>query len=1035
MTALAFSEQYLFTGQGPFLKVHSRHDNRLLLTHKVFVSQAIHGIEISDPLIIVWGGPFISIYHSTSANNTIILRPAPTPILKAEDWILDISISPYPTHLGHQTAAVLTAHNALLLLDPDTALASSPTLTDLTSTSRCILYSADLCWLHRGHVLIASGTVFGEIILWSCLLENKASPRSVLHQLLSGHEGSIFGVRFFESPIIGTTKRPSPLLASCSDDRTIRIWDISGLPDTPLDPQAAADLPSARETGFGVNIADVIPDQAVGGHCIAKAWGHASRIWDIRFLPPKQGENVFYLASFGEDATAHLWRLAPHFQRAGEDTYALTLLGKTHVHSGKNIWSSAVAENDQGRVVVATGGADGSVVLSSHNVPVTPIMSDSVQTWSLETLSAAAPLAVSKKPDKLRGYAFIDDKSLIVSTDSGNVFLLESNSSQSPQIDSNAACKWISHEPKLRGYSVVASLPGLSVAFLAGMDGTVLVYETSSQSVIRELTTCSGKTAALFARQLLCAGTKDSKAYLLVANFEAKQATLLQLSNDNVQGIQVTAEWTVDLPVAFTVTAFLLVPTRGQQNDIFSLYLGSRNGALARFTISECDSNKHESPLPCDHVVRNVHGNDAVTDLGWVPDLETNCSGGHIFSVGRDGTFVVLQSYTDSSTTKLLLVNQTSLPIGMLVEGLHISEERGTVSCWGFHSRQFVVVDMIRERDMMSVDCGGANRLWKFEPSDIANGGTLAWTKASQLCRAAPTQVPPIVYDGGSHGREIKAVAVRPITTSGGLPLTKVFATGSEDTNIKIFVYDDTEKPSRFRCLRTLRKHNTGTQNLQWSSDGQYLFSSGGFEEFFVWRIETAPLIDISVVCESVCPTESDMPDLRIMSFSARQIKQAEESPDRSDFIISMVRSDSTIRVYSYISSRDKKEWRVLFTGNYLTSCLTQCLDMSYANNRRLITAGTDGHIALWPMDHPSANWEEVGAHADPMALPWALKHQVHQSAIHCLSVHWIKEGRDCILMSGGDDCAFAITRCTWEEGGKDNPKVCTLQDTAPGMK
>lgn len=1027
MTALAFSEQYLFAGQGPYLKVHRREDARLLETHAVFASQAVHGFVVSGTTIVVWGGHFISIYTFSPKASKTVLDPTPIATLRAEDWILDVSVSPY-ANSGVENAcplaAVLTAHNALLILD----LGPQPSLRDLTSTSRCILYAANLCWLDPNRILVASGTVFGEVILWSCSIEDKTAPKSVLHQLLSGHDGSIFGVRIFESPLNGTARRASPMLATCSDDRTIRVWDISDLPDTPLNPQAAADLPSARETGFGSNIADFLPDKANSGHCIAKAWGHASRIWDVRFLPSESGDQLPYLISFGEDATSQFWKLvSPSVAAPGvlDETHSLTHLLKTHVHSGKNIWSSAVAKNSRGKIAVATGGADGSIVLSSHDRPITPV-SDSIKSWSIETISSASPTEQStKRPDKLRGYAFVTDTSLIVSTDSGNVFLLDSQSGHAPGISLNPACTWISQESSLRGYSVVTSIDSLSVAFLAGMDGTVLMFDANSRSV-RELTRCLGKTAALFARQLSLPESPQKHACLLVTNVESKTATLLKLSGPSKSNanpeLVITAQWTIELPAAFIVTGFLLIPSKNNPAHAFSLILGSRSGTIAIFDIPEPE---HDTAIKCSTVLDGVHGRDAVTDLAWVVNQSLEPSSGHLFSVGRDGTFVILAVCGASGSTTFQLVNRTQLPLGTLVEGLYIGEDHSVI-CWGFHSKQFIVIDMIKETRIMSVDCGGANRIWRYEPSQLSGGSSFAWIKASQLCLSAQVRAPLHIHDDNGHGREIKAVAVRPSTSKGALPHVQVFATGSEDTNIKILVYEP-GSDLQFHCLRTLRKHNTGIQHLQWSSDGQYLFSSGGFEEFFVWKMYSAPLTVVGVVCESICPAESELPDLRIMNFSARQIDPAEDSVNASEFVISMVRSDSTLRVYSYHSSPSGVKWHLLSAGNYLTSCLTQCLDVDYIGGRTLITAGTDGHVALWPTNHKTARCAEVDNSMNPVALRWTLRHKIHQNTIHCLLLHWIVKDRDCVLITTGDDNAFAVTRCTWSEGLSKDPQVRLL--------
>ena len=64
--------------------------------------------------------------------------------------------------------------------------------------------------------MLASGTVFNEVHVWKIMNRNEDGDGIVSHRL-TGHEGVIFGVRF--SP-------DGHMLASVSDDRTIRIWPL-----------------------------------------------------------------------------------------------------------------------------------------------------------------------------------------------------------------------------------------------------------------------------------------------------------------------------------------------------------------------------------------------------------------------------------------------------------------------------------------------------------------------------------------------------------------------------------------------------------------------------------------------------------------------------------------------------------------------------------------------------------------------------------------------------------------------------------------
>lgn len=867
MTALALSKDYLFAGEGTILRVHRRHDNELIQSFNVFSSQAIHGIAIHSDGIIVWGGRLITLFIFCPDNDSILDR---SDSFEAADWILDVSFSPQVPG-QKQKAALITAHNALLLLDLD----RQSGLKELTSNSKCILYSAQVYWITNDHILVSSGTVFGDIIVWSCLLQEDSVPSSILHHVLIGHEGSIFGVQIFEVPVIENQSGPYRLLASCSDDRTIRIWDISTLPNTATNPQAAADLTSARETGFGANVADVLPEDASGGRCIAKGWGHASRIWGVKFIPSQDPEILSYLVSFGEDATRQFWSLG----ETGPDQFALSHLGGSCLHSGKNIWSWAIHQDTPSEVIVASGGADGSIAIEPKAVPFTSEY-DHTQTWSIQDLSSLCPEQPrSGRQDKLRSYAFLDKTNLIVTTDAGNIFLLTENEKGEAQTD------WIRREEKLLGYSVVTSIPSLSIAFLAGMDGSVMLYQGNE---VKELVKSTRKTAALFAQELPFSKTDCQQIGLLVANVEAKTALFtsfcLGAGTDGSQTTEDLTTWRLALPKGFVITSFLAIDL-GLEEGV-TLVLGSRNGSIAIFQVD--DKPDADEDLVHQNLLVQAHGYESVTDLAWYPESSSARNTGHVFSSGRDGTYAIHYLSKSEEGVDLRLTNQTTLPLGTNIEGLHVDEKSQHLLVWGFHSRQFIVFDATNEVEIMNIDCGGANRVWKFVPEGL-QGGHFVWTKASQLCLFSQVQNQTKTLNAGSHGREIKAVAVAPKSpVKSGILL----ATGSEDTDIKLSTYHNEGKVPHFRLLKTLKKHNTGIRQLEWSSDGHYLFSSAGFEEFFVWRVETAPLVELGVVCESVCPAESELPDLRIMSFSCRE--------EAGNFIITMARSDSTLRVSTF---------------------------------------------------------------------------------------------------------------------------------------
>lgn len=194
----------------------------------------------------------------------------------------------------------------------------------------------------------------------------------------------------------------------------------------------------------------------------------------------------------------------------------------------------------------------------------------------------------------------------------------------------------------------------------------------------------------------------------------------------------------------------------------------------------------------------------------------------------------------------------------------------------------------------MSIECGGAHRNWAYVPlPESDGGGRFIYTKASTLHIHSQSEASHKVIQAGGHGREIKAVAVSPPLQSFEGESDRYIATGAEDTCIRIWSY----KAEELKSTHTVSKHITGIQALHWSSNGQYLFSAAGREEFFVWRVQPLPLpgLEVGVVCVSQCPAVTEAGDLRIMDFEILEVREDAEATRR--FLVSLVYSDSSVRV------------------------------------------------------------------------------------------------------------------------------------------
>ncbi len=356
----------------------------------MFKSQALHGICTESTLddecgenhsarVLIWGGRFLSLLTVENRLNheggyQIHTRPIVKQI-HANDWIFDACFSqvaaggPESTSTTRVCNAVLvTAHDALVGLNFQAASENGaeaiPNLQCVAAGPRSILYSAHVVWPQNGRGLVAAGTVFGEVLLWSFSTEQSsfASEKVVpgqLHYTFTGHEGSVFGVQISEEIPASDVGFPRRVLASCSDDRTIRIWDISNL-------ETDAIHSEVQEVSSGQTIEHLSDRiQSEENSCLATVSGHSSRIWGVRFL--YQQKNALNLMSYGEDSTAQFWQLGFASSLFGSskkyDFQALTLHHQytRALHSGKNIWAVATHLEPDIGLIIFTGGADGRV--------------------------------------------------------------------------------------------------------------------------------------------------------------------------------------------------------------------------------------------------------------------------------------------------------------------------------------------------------------------------------------------------------------------------------------------------------------------------------------------------------------------------------------------------------------------------------------------------------------------------------------------------------------------------------------------------
>lgn len=896
-------------GQGPYTRLIDEASGVLLAQLRTFKRNNVHGFIIDErksqddgshyARILAWGGQSLRVIDLTGRKDSAAIFKASLSAASAEyaapDWILDACAS-YGND-NERRAYLVTAHNALQGLDVVPSTSSnykrSIRLQQLAAGVKSILYSADVVALSATHILIAAGTVFGEIIVWSCFLEDheisSSNHPTSIHHFFTGHEGSIFGVCISpEVPFLFGDKS-GRLLASCSDDRTIRIWNISDcFQASRQDPSAySTDGFELRSTGFGNITGDTQPLDSEA--YITSAFGHISRIWGVYFLPASLcHERQLSLVSRGEDATCQLWRLSWDTLPSQTTNFALQNVSTLHYHSGKNIWSLATSSSST-ETLIYTGGADGALrsFRISHDRDGKIDSGKHCDAYENETTTNA-------KADRvMKAFAFVADDCFIATTFQGEVLLGWIKSRSCSRVEQRPDITWetLSVADDLRSFSIISSIPRQGMAILGNGNGLIRLYRHQSKSLIT-LTETGRRPVGLF---MLDLQDKDAAISRIpgdvssVISYPSSEQADLYIVKTGEDAMPYVNNKSLVLPPTFQVACASLVL------DNRYLVLGSKAGALAIYEMSDTTE-----PSQCLKCVRRVHGEVLVTHISRVasPVSVGDKTLEYFWTCGRDGNYCVhaLEATTSpGGPVHLRTIHRSSPVFGQHVEGAYFDEISHDLMLYGFRSNRFILWNETTQCALIDLECGGVHRSWAYNPyRDAAGAGVFLWKKASDFNIFQMGTASHRALRAGGHGREIKCAAVSSVIDGSEGSL---IATGAEDTTVRIFMPTDskTESPwGIFRCLRVLNKHETGLQQISWSKNGKFLFTSGGCEEFFVWRIRSIPEFGIATLHEASSPKDDPTSDLRITSFDVLDV-EGQEGGDC--FLLCLVYSNSMVKV------------------------------------------------------------------------------------------------------------------------------------------
>ncbi|MCJ1359009.1 MAG: hypothetical protein MMC33_009009 [Icmadophila ericetorum] len=606
------------------------------------------------------------------------------------------------------------------------------------------------------------------------------------------------------------------------------------------------------------------------------------------------------------------------------------------------------------------------------------------------------------KSDPFKSYGWIGDHEILATTAEGRIML----GSVKEYMNKDRALPreltlhdilWmeISQLSDLKSYSVITSIRHTKFALLSGASGMIHLFENDSKSVA-SIAKLSTKLSSLFA-QVLISPENAGNLGIIGTCLGSNKASMFKVSMDlplNENGSSSFIDF--GLPKNLTVTAAHWCDA----DDL--VILGSRDGALCFYRLSRSNPSTDDTTLT--HCLETIHGKDAITSITPLPRQHRTAL--YILTTGRNGKFAIHNiDIPEPHTIRSIgfsTVHVSEPPFGPNIEGAFFDASIKELILWGFRGKQFVVWNDTKQKETMVVECGGSHRSWAYCPNYGNDGGQFVWTKASSGHAHLHAQGYHRVIQSGGHGREIKAVATRPEQSQGQSQNTTLVATGAEDTTIRIFSYHTHDNISQqaWKCRAIIKTHTTGLQKLQWSPDGNFLFSAGGCEELFAWRIRSIPYLGVGTVQAAQCPKLTKSSDLRVMDFHISPIQE-----QKPVFLVSAIYSDSTIRLWSFTTTyhATKSNFTLLSTTTYSKNCLTLINSTPLQRHHfgpLILTASTDGHIAAW-------------AHLPDNSLSLQARHRIHQSSIKSLAVLRLPEssGGSLVLATAGDDGAVGFIR------------------------
>ncbi|ORZ20442.1 WD40-repeat-containing domain protein [Absidia repens] len=779
-------------------------------------------------------------------------------------------------------------------------------------------------------------------------------------------------------------------------------------------------------------------------------FGHTARVWDCQFVDT-------YLVSISEDATCRVWKnslmMDSGFEGIDMGDSSMDCLACWEGHTGKNIWSCAVSPDHK---VVATGGQDSGIRLwSLASIKRNIIDSD-------DALNCMR-LTDEYKDTKIRDFALMDSKTLMASTDQGQLVKFD-EATGTPTITEAY------RDDDLRGYPVLEGSTCGRLIVVGSKNGALSFYSGRGEFSSLKLNVHTKNIVTII---IIRSQANESIFYVLSYSFNG-ELYLHRLDISNKSKPSVSSPFMLKLPETPTT-----VISASLMEHKHILILGSKQSSIVIYRLPDLLDCTYDKLLILPNIeLRKTHGKQGFARVTIKPSSTTmndnmlNEDTPHVvtfWTTGRDGcyneyrltitnpppsspeTYVVgLDNHggdtvTESVDLKLEKVYRNKVTKGSLEGAVYIDEN---LLLLGFYQKSFFVYNETKHYEMLSISCGGAHRRWHFNTLDARlKNASFAFIRKDSIYTYsrdgtdASESFEECTLQENYHGREVRTIKYLeqlPNQEETSDPI--LFATGGEDTTLRIHQHFPGDQ-SNFTTHSIIRKHRSVIKCLEWSRGiDTLLFTGGGKEELICWKLEMhqdnqkSDNATISCIEWATCPIVGDERiETRIMDLTTRTINAA-----LGLHLVGAVYSDAMIRIWLF--NEKSRKFSLLVDGTWHAKCILQITNIALKQDDEkdrilFFTSATDGKVALWDINTELYSVLEniVDIEMDPtkpaikLTAPIA-SHHLHMSGVNALEVADYDKS-SLLIVTGGEDNAVTVMLISKANGKILGGEPCILPD------